>query len=189
MAKARITVQLTRNTWSRFDALMKKLGFRRDSYLNRVLPAEVRALSKVKGCDDVGAEHLLDQFRGSRSKRVQVSLRLDDELIALLNSVCEKKRVVRDLFLDLGIEFILARIEPAAKLVLSPRLADREEFSAYEKASENYAKELDYGSLLIYDARRVAKEDKLDRDLERLLASSDGSENTPHTSATLIETR
>jgi hypothetical protein len=158
MAQGKITVQPSRDSWDKFERLMKMLGFRRDAYLNRVLPGEVSALSEQEtSCDDAGAAYLVDQFRGSRSHRRPVTLRLDSTLIEQLNRVCLEKRVVRDLFLEYAIRFVSARIEPATMLILEPRAADRTAFAKYARACENLADTLDYGELLIYDREKVER--------------------------------
>jgi hypothetical protein len=85
---------------------MKRMGLRRDTYLNHVLSGEVDLLRRSPG-NSLRGETLLKLIRGlDERQRKKVGVTLDRDLIQSINEVCELKRVPRDLFFEQVIRFL-----------------------------------------------------------------------------------
>lgn len=129
--KTKTTVTLRRGRYGRFQGLIKELGLRRDTYLNNVLPGEVRELGRIDANSREAEEWLCEVFErhspgGSRQANdlIRVNLNLDSELVSEMNAVCTEKRVPRDIFLEAFLDHATSALDLAADHIANPHAND-----------------------------------------------------------------
>ncbi len=142
--KVKTTFHLDRAVYSKFADNIKRLGLRRDLFLNRVLGSEIDEL-KAAEPNYAKAEKLMKWIRGvRRNDYVKVSISLDEKLIDLMNKACAKVRIPRDQFMEHFLEYLnegasngncASPMAKAIMLIADPRFeyyGDPGERSAYD---------------------------------------------------------
>ena len=119
------TIRVRIKQWDYFNAECKAASFRRDGFLDRVLPGEIAMLQKIPPCDDIGAtwikRHWIDQGNPRDTAVQPIPILLSDPVLASLNAICEKNRVPRDAFLDCALAYLTARLYDAVVVIKTPR--------------------------------------------------------------------
>lgn len=118
----KITVRLNALNWDLFDQLINMVGLRRDTYLAKVLPAELAEIrSQAWANDEAGENYLrgMTTLFGQTSKQVTISLPPD--LVSQIDSLSTEKRIPRDRLLDAILQFIAYRVFPFAVVLSEPR--------------------------------------------------------------------
>lgn len=122
---SKTTVKVRTRKWELFNKECKAASMRRDDFLNRVLPAEIELLAKIRPCDDIGEKWLkrnwLDRNGRQDSELQTISLMLSDDVLNALNGMCAEKRVPRDAFIDSALTYLTERLYEAAVVIKNPR--------------------------------------------------------------------
>ena len=118
----KITVKLYSLHWDLFDRLINLVGLRRDTYLAKVLPAELAEIRSQDWANDVAGEKYL-RASASLFDQVwkQVTITLPSELVDEIDSLCKEKRVPRDHLLNAILQFVTYRVLPYAIVLNQPR--------------------------------------------------------------------
>ena len=116
--KTKITARLDKEVVTEFNSAIIRLGLRRDTYLNRVLPAEVSYLNNLP-VNSVSGELNL---RNSRSSNlVKLGISLDTNLVNRVNAACDTKRIPRDVFFEECIRFLTKSLHAVDDALENPR--------------------------------------------------------------------
>lgn len=145
MAKdtAKTTFKVRQKRWAFFNKECEALFIKRDAFLNHVLLQELNYLQEIAPCDDEGAKWLKENWRthtslltSNESEYLDISIStfekpdtstentaisLSEETIHTLNKVCEEKKIPRDAFFNLMLEFLSLRILDCARVIKNPR--------------------------------------------------------------------
>jgi hypothetical protein len=116
--KTKVTVQLEKELVSSLGDAVRKLGLRRDAYLNRMLPAELPYLQSLPANSREG-EGYLYEFRSRDLTKLGINL--DTSLVQRINALCEKKRILRNSFFESYFQFLIPRLHEAANILEDPR--------------------------------------------------------------------
>lgn len=120
--KARVTA------WEQLNKECKELSLKRDDFLNRVIDLELDWLEKISPCDDEGSawldKHWMyhNKLEFKSLEVIPVSVTLSEGLIKSIQTICSEKKVPRDAFLDLAIQFVIVRILEPMKIIKNPRI-------------------------------------------------------------------
>lgn len=98
--KTKISVQIWRGILKELDAKMEASCLRRDAYLSKILRFELEKLD-----EEITKPNSPDAYKYVSSKldmldRKLITLTIDADLVERLNSICTKKRIVRDAFFN-----------------------------------------------------------------------------------------
>jgi len=116
--KTKITARLDKEVVTEFNSAIIRLGLRRDTYLNRVLPVEVSYLNNLP-VNSVSGELNL---RNSRSSNlVKLGISLDTNLVNRVNAACDTKRIPRDVFFEECIRFLTKSLHAVDDALENPR--------------------------------------------------------------------
>lgn len=97
----KISVKVWRPIVDKLDKKMSAACLRRDAYLNRVLEIELANLDKeVRHASSESARSFIANKLDAMPDRKLVSLTLRIDLVERLGEICERKRIVRDSFLN-----------------------------------------------------------------------------------------
>lgn len=96
----KISIKIWRPIIDKLDEKMDLACLRRDAYLNKVLGVELNALDEEVSIPNSQASYNYVLDRLNQLDRKLVSLALPSELIARLNEICSRKRIVRDAFFN-----------------------------------------------------------------------------------------
>ncbi len=135
----KITVQIHRTVMAKLTEHIQLLGLRRDQYLSRVLRNELDNLNDYPPNSEVVYAYLLKQASIAEG-RERYALSLDPDVVKHLANLCEKKRLVRDSFLnrfffylafgyynDLGKKIVQSPLEEAAGYLYDPTFDARDQ--------------------------------------------------------------
>jgi hypothetical protein len=111
----KISVQIWRPALEQFTKRMEAACLRRDLYLNRVLENELDQLDSEVPIPNTPLARDFIAKRLDTLDRKLVSLALDPKLVARLNDICARKRIVRDSFFNRLLLLLAA----------SPKMIDR----------------------------------------------------------------
>lgn len=95
----KITVQINETVMGKLTEYIQVLGLRRDQYLSRVLRQELKNLEAYRPNSEKIYAYLLKQASVAQ-KRNRYALSLDLDVVRSMAALCEKKRLVRDSFLN-----------------------------------------------------------------------------------------
>lgn len=118
----KITVKLNDMNWRLISEISDLIGLRRDTYLAKVLPAEVDEISRQEWVNDEAGERYMRTFPtifGSSWK--QVSIMLPEEVADQIDAVSSNKKVPRDCLLDAIVNFVVVRVLPSVLVIAAPR--------------------------------------------------------------------
>ncbi|MBK6865514.1 MAG: hypothetical protein IPG91_19375 [Ideonella sp.] len=107
----KISVKISRRIVESLDNKLEANCLRRDAYLNRVLQIETANLDLEVSMPNSQAARDYVAKGVAQMKSKPVSLALDPDLVARVNEVCERKRIVRDAFFNRL--FLLLAASPA----------------------------------------------------------------------------
>ena len=143
------TFRIREDYLSIFSSSIKRLGLRRDAYLNHVLREEIHLLKETVGNSERGEALLKLKGACEGVPRQKVGVTLGEDLIHEINEVCEEKRVPRDLFFEHALKFLClgeghvpSSLDIAEDMIQNPR----EEFRI--QASDDFTP---YGDLIFSD--------------------------------------
>lgn len=103
----KISVQIWRPLLAKFDTKVEAACLRRDAFLNRVLQVELEYLDAEVCLPNSAASQAYVSAKLEPLDRKVVSLALHPDVIARLNEICLRKRIVRDAFFN-RLFFLLA---------------------------------------------------------------------------------
>lgn len=122
---AKTTLKVRAKTWDLFNRECKAASFRRDDFLNRVLPGEVALLKKITPCDADGERWLkrnwIDRGRAGDTELRPVPMSLADDVLEEMNNTCLEKKVPRDAFFDCALTYLTERMYEAVLVIKAPR--------------------------------------------------------------------
>lgn len=98
---AKISIRIWQPLLDRFNDLLQEACLRRDPYLAKLLKGEVAALDRevcLANSED-SQKHVAEALEGLGDLKL-VTLTLPRDLVARLNEVCTRKRIVRDAFFN-----------------------------------------------------------------------------------------
>jgi len=95
----KITVQINATVMSKLTEHIQILGLRRDQYLSRVLRHELQNLEGYTPNSEKVYAYLVKQASVAQNRH-RYALSLDPDVVKGLANLCEKKRLVRDSFLN-----------------------------------------------------------------------------------------
>ena len=101
-----MTVTLSKTIAENFEARVKDINLRRDSYLADRLKEEVERLAEIATPTDLAISYVRLSEQYSKVEKLKMGLKLPEDLIARINEVCEEKRVPRDLFVETFLKFL-----------------------------------------------------------------------------------
>jgi hypothetical protein len=97
----KISVKVWRPIVEKLDKRMSAACLRRDAYLTRVLEVELKQLDEeVRNASSEMARTFITNKLEAMPDRKLVSLTLRTDLVERLGEICERKRIVRDSFLN-----------------------------------------------------------------------------------------
>jgi len=128
--KTKITVRLDKEVVTEFNSAITRLGLRRDTYLNRVLPAEVFYLNDLPVNSEDG-ERLLYESRSN--DLVKLGISLDTSFVKRVNTACDTKRIPRDVFFEECIRFLTRSLHSAVDAIENPRIHSFDEGAPYRE--------------------------------------------------------
>ena len=154
------TLRVQKNRWDFFQLECQACNFRRDTYLNRVLPGEIALLEEIPACDEEGFQWLKKTWHGKdgplrNEETIHVAITLDQEVIDRLNTTCEIKRVPRDAFFHCFLEFITTRLYQAAVVIKDPRTTKDVASDIADVMSDDDINERDRNSFLLEVAQKL----------------------------------
>ncbi len=97
---AKISVRIWEPLVKQFDRAIRESCLRRDAYLDKVLEVELPHLESEVSLLNSPVAHAYVAAKLDALDRKLVSLTLREELIAQVNTICERKRIVRDAFFN-----------------------------------------------------------------------------------------
>lgn len=115
-----MTVRIQKDVAERFNKLIAEIGLRRDTYLNRLLPAEVDLLSEIPPHSERAARFSRLSAQWFEDQKTRLGLKLDSALVQRINDVCHEKGIVRDAFIGTYLDFLVDGYEGASDFVGSP---------------------------------------------------------------------
>jgi len=125
----KITFKVREKVWKLLNDECKALSLKRDDFLDRVIDIELDNFEKITKCDDVGSAWLEKNwiyyntpFACQYYDVIPVSVNLSESLIKSIQAISTDKKVPRDAFLDLAIQFVSIRILEPAKIIKNPRI-------------------------------------------------------------------
>lgn len=122
---AKTTFKVRAKQWEFFNHECKVMSLRRDGFITRVLPEEIKLLNEIDPCDAVGAKWLKDRWVtmwGTRDiELINAPVMLSDDVLNSLNQTCAEKNVPRDAFVDCFLVFLTGRLIDAAVVIKDPR--------------------------------------------------------------------
>lgn len=101
-----MTVTLAKTVAEEFEARIKDINLRRDSYLADQLKEEVERLAEIPAPTDLAISYVRLSEQYSKVEKLKIGLKLPEELIARINEVCQEKRVPRDIFVEIFLDFL-----------------------------------------------------------------------------------
>lgn len=195
MAKqtAKTTFKVRQKRWAFFNKECEASFTKRDAFLNNVLRQELIYLQEIAPCDDEGAKWLKENWRTHTSlltsdeseyldipistfekpdnSTENTAISLSEEIIQTLNKVCEEKKIPRDAFFNLMLEFVSLRILDSARIFKNPRdnrdlIGQMSELlkEAADKLPEDLS-ETDYNNTITEWRNELAKEYLDDKEL------------------------
>ena len=97
---AKISVRIWEPLVKQFDLAIRDSCLRRDAYLDKVLEVELPYLDAEVCLPNSPVAHTYIAAKLDALERKLVSLTLREDLIAQVNAICERKRIVRDAFFN-----------------------------------------------------------------------------------------
>jgi len=131
----RITAFIEETTAKRFAEATRRIGISGTALLNRALPAELNYFADLPENSERGAAALrfvqwvADDAGDAPSKKRRFNITLDREKAERMDEICREKRVPRDLFLALFLNFLVygadgiceAPLKKIGELLTNPR--------------------------------------------------------------------
>ena len=115
----KISVRIWEPLVKQFDTAIRESCLRRDAYLDAVLKVEMPRLDADVSLPNSPAAHAYIAARLDTLDRKLVSFTLKPELVAQLNAICERKRIVRDAFFNRLYMLLAARIGVIDRLMFA----------------------------------------------------------------------
>jgi hypothetical protein len=103
-----MTVRIRKEVADSVNRAFRTLRFiNRDPYLNVQLSYEIEELAKRDPNSEQVLQYLRYKHAAQDVERVKLGLKLDRDLVTRITTVCEEKRVPRDLFIETFLDFLV----------------------------------------------------------------------------------
>lgn len=106
-SKMIMTVRINQKVASTFTRLIKGIGLRRDTYLNKLLPGEVKLLQELPVNSERAAKYVRLTSQSGEEQKTRFSLKLDSALVDQVTDLCRRKGIPRDLFIERFLDFLV----------------------------------------------------------------------------------
>ncbi|CAG1000914.1 hypothetical protein MTYP_02874 [Methylophilaceae bacterium] len=123
-AVSKVSAKIWRQTIEKFDKKIEAACLRRDAYLSRVLEVELDFLDReICFVNSPDAQRFIANRLDGIGERKLVSFALRPDLVVRMNEICERKRIVRDSFLNRLLLLLAANQKTIDKLFFTGSLS------------------------------------------------------------------